>query len=220
MDIERARRDLDEFGLSELYHLTHIDNLPSIAERGLLAKNALAPDDYVDISLESAQERREEKHVPLSPRRNGWAEVVKPLHDLVPFFVAPRNPMTSKLRDRSAELCWLVLDPRDLCDGGHEVAFTNGNMASSITRPYLLGVDSLEKMPWTVLRAKYWPDHENGSVRRSAELLVWPQIDWSLVTRIEVLTPDARARVLDVLSGIVAPTRVTTAPYNFFRSDD
>lgn len=217
MEVGRALADLEAHGVQEIYHLTHLDNLSSIAQRGILPKNALHDTPYVDISLASVQERRDELYVPVSRDSLGRPATCRAAHDMVPTFLTPRNPMMYKRKGIAPDLCWLVVDPASLCDGNHDVAFTNGNLASPKSRPFLLGYDSLDRLPWEVLRSMTWTDHPDGSVRRAAEFLVWPRIETEHIRRVEVLHPQGRSRSIEALHGQIPAKAITTQPHSFFR---
>src|SRR5690348_4701437 len=79
----------------ELFHMTHCLNMQSILADGLLPKNALSERPYVDMSLATAQQRRQARRIQVD--RDAYVN----LHDMVPFFFAPRNPMTYLRRDRA-----------------------------------------------------------------------------------------------------------------------
>jgi hypothetical protein len=208
------RKRLEEFQVRELFHVTHIANLQSIYRQGLLPKNQLSLHSYEDISLLEVQTRRHEVYVKIDPDLDG-PESVRPLHDFVPLFIAPRNPMTSVRRSIDRDICFLVVDVQSLCDGQHQIVFADGNMASGRTRQYA-DFDRLDRIPWDVLRASFWADFEDGRRRRAAEFLVSPSISISAVTRIEVRDADTRSRVLRELGNVIAPSRVSVQSHNFF----
>lgn len=74
----------------KLFHLTHLDNVPGIARRGLLCRTRIDAQalPYVDLSDPGCQARR-------THRRVDAAEV--DLHRYVPLFLNPRNPMLFRL---------------------------------------------------------------------------------------------------------------------------
>lgn len=205
---------LVEFGVTELFYVTHSDNLDSIFQRGVLPKNRLAPGSYHDISLAPVQDRRDEIWVLVDESKKGTPEGVRHTHDMVPLFFNPRNPMTSSLRDMSAELALLVIDPRTLCDGHHLLAFTDGNLASSRTRSYC-DFQHLGRVPWKVLRPGYWKDHEDGPRKRGAEFLVWPSIEVEAIQRLDVPSPDLRRRAMTQVAGRLGPHQIIVEPYWF-----
>jgi hypothetical protein len=71
-----------------IYHITHIENLPSILEhRGLWCDGEAAKQDLCEVSIayDHLKQRRLHHPVPVGP---GGV-----LADYVPFYFAPRSPM-------------------------------------------------------------------------------------------------------------------------------
>lgn len=62
-----------------LYHLTHIDNIKSILEKGLLPRNKLKSNDFKDTADQDIISGRHEYNVDLS--------------DYVPFHFYVKNPL-------------------------------------------------------------------------------------------------------------------------------
>lgn len=205
---EFIRSQLARFGIQEVFYLTHGTNLRSIGEHGILSHNLASGIVHEDISLSSAQGRRSEVWVKVHPDGPERPESVRCLHDMVPLFFNPRNPMSSKLRDYCDELALLVVDPSLMCDQDHLFAFSDGNLASPKSKQFC-DFSRLDRLPWDVLRAGYWGDFEDGSRRRGAELLVWPSVPAQSVTRIEVTNPAARYRAIEAMGESIAPTKVT-----------
>lgn len=83
---------------TRIYHITHIDNLPSILNSGgLIANSSLRSqqNNYVDIAHEGIQNRRAITRVPCG--------VYGVLHDYVPFYFAPRSPMLFTIHKGNVE---------------------------------------------------------------------------------------------------------------------
>ena len=93
-----------------LYYITHVENLISILDRGLLSHNRIEKlrIKHIRIDDPDVQERRIDRKLP-----NG-----KSLHDHVNLYFNPRNAMMSKLRHLNESICVLVIDPKimDIAD--------------------------------------------------------------------------------------------------------
>ncbi len=216
VDPTRLREALIDHGVRELFHLTHLANLASIAQHGIRPKNDLAADSFIDISMASVQARRDEIGVLIRPDLHGPARV-RPLHGLVPLFPQPKNPMLYKLRDQAPEFALIAVDALRLCDGAHEIAFSDGNMGSPKTKHWV-APDRLDDIPWDVLRASTWTDHPDGKRKRCAEFLVYPCVEPHLIKWIEVSNPAARRRVIADTGERISSLRVTVEPNRFFRT--
>ena len=70
-------------GRKALGNITHIDNIPSIMQRGILCHEHVQKLKHRSIALEDVQDRRHRKRVP-----NGLL-----LHQYACLYFSPRNPM-------------------------------------------------------------------------------------------------------------------------------
>ena len=98
--------------ITELHYITHINNVPSIIQRGILSRNKAMRDRIKnhDISEESVQDRRAGKKIP------GTNKV---LHDYANLYFDAHNPMLSARRSKNNEICILrvnnnILDLEDV----------------------------------------------------------------------------------------------------------
>lgn len=122
-----------------LYHLTSVENLPSIIQSGgLKSKNGLLQEGttYQNIAYEHIQDRRANRVVPCSA---GGC-----LHDYVPFYFGPRAPMLYAINKGSVEgyddgqepLLHLVTKIGFIQDNGLDFAFTDRHAVLTYTNFY------------------------------------------------------------------------------------
>lgn len=180
---------LGEF--EHLFHMTHINNLESILSEGLLAKailkeNRLLKEDISDPLVQNRRDRAEPVHK-------------RSIHDYVPFYLCPRNPMLSKKREIQDKVIILGVSAKALMSLSH--LFADGNAASCSTefsQNETVLVGSLD-----VLRAKYWLDFEDGKRRKCAEVLVHSRVDPAFIDLIICNDRNTLAQV-NALTGIRA----------------
>ena len=183
-DISKHQESLlHDFGVQDLFHITHIDNLPTIFEKGLLSHNLAykrtQPTDISDLEVNN--------------RRNITEPIYRmPLHDYVPLYFNPRNPMLSKKRRMDSDLAIVVLDRTLILDKG--VVFTDGNAASEYTE-FLSKLDDLTKIDWKCMWAEYWDDYASGKRKRCAEVLIPNQIPIDRIAGVLVKDYDSYADV-------------------------
>ncbi|ERT04841.1 hypothetical protein M595_5204 [Lyngbya aestuarii BL J] len=144
--------------------MTHINNLASIIRNGLLSHNEAYRRGLiqVDISEPDVQDRRADRTVD---------NIL--LHEYVPLYFSPRNPMLYKRIQYQDDIVILGIDPQLLLEAN--VIFSDGNAAARETRFYR-GVQMLNQLPWNVIWAKYWNDSEDGKRIKCAEILVYPTV--------------------------------------------
>lgn len=199
----QARHDYP--AIDFVWHLTHVDNLPSIflSATGLLSKTYLAEQlgEFEDISLPQAQAFRER------------AEVFgEPLHNFVPTYICQRNPMMYLRRSEAASLVWLKIDVNKL--SVHDCYTADRNAASPRVR-FFKGVQA-NALNWNVIKANYWCDYADGKSLRCAELLVHKRIDCSAIVAVEVANINllATLKLTLGLSGIYNPAAFFSAASN------
>ena len=170
----------EPYRINYLYHITHVDNLLSILNSGLLSHRRAHGGSLVieDIADQEVINIRKWKKVPVSGKR---------IVDYVPMFFTPRTPMLFQRRDMQDHIAILCIDSNLLLRPG--VIFTDGNAASKETNFYDT-LQSLDSLDWKCIRADYWTEFEHGKRKRSAEVLVPNSIPFDYVQRIVLRTND------------------------------
>ncbi len=148
---------LNDHHVEYLYHMTHIENLPSILEHGLLAHGNLYQKE--DISNREVNDRRSLRD-PIYGKR---------IHDYVPFYFSPRNAMLYALREMQNNIVILEIKREVILADG--TLFTDGNASSGGTS-FSNDLSELDMIDWKCINAKYWLDFSDGRRKKMAEVLV------------------------------------------------
>ena len=174
--------DYSEYGIDFLYYITHVDNMPSILEHGLLSHNAAHQSGLVseDISDSNVQELRA-----------GKSAFGRPLHDYVPLYFNHKNPMLFVRREIQDDLVVLCVDRSLLVQDG--VIFTDGNATNGPTN-FFDDVSRLADLDWDCIWADYWNNFPDGGRIRCAEVLVPDAVPFDEIRRIRVRTANTRDR--------------------------
>lgn len=168
-----------DFGVSSLWHITDIENVPGIMRAGILShRRAYAEYHPVNISDACVQDRRSRIRL-----CNG-----RKLHEYAVTYINVRNPMLYKRREQQWRLCLLEISPLAL--EGRDFAFTDRNAAARDAR-FFHDLSDLQELPWDVLRASSWHTYPNGKQQRCAEVLVPDLIAPEFVRRIWAYDQDA-----------------------------
>lgn len=192
---------------TRIYHITHINNLPSILNSGgLIANSRLRQEriNYLDIAHEDIQGHRARTYVPCSARGI--------LHDYVPFYFAPRSPMLCAIHNRKVKgyeqgqkpVVHLVSTAETVKVADLDFAFTDGHAIVAYSSFYD-DLDDLDKIDWKIMTAIYWADKpEDGDRkrRRQAEFLVHQFCPWALITEIGVINTSIQEQVQQVLQNV------------------
>jgi hypothetical protein len=159
------------------YHFTHLKNLDSILEHGMLCTNIKTSKglDHENIAAESIQDRRKEMDVTCGPMGK--------VHDYIPFYFTTRNPMflgviNSKNVDQEM-LIFLAIPIQKLLESN--VVFTDASANTTIAPNFYSDAADLDKLNWNEIDSTSWGS-KNDALRhqRMAEVLVHEQVplDW------------------------------------------
>ncbi|WP_227762848.1 type II toxin-antitoxin system toxin DNA ADP-ribosyl transferase DarT [Zhaonella formicivorans] len=196
---------------TNIYHITHIDNLPSIIEKGgLFACSSGATDRHVNIAHRSIQDRRHIFPVPLPP--------YGAVHDYVPFYFAPRSPMLYSIYRGNVDgygggqhpIVYLVSTVQKVEEAGLPFVFTDGHAIMYLSN-YYNNISDLCKIDWEIMRAKFWADTEDDNDkcrRRQAEFLVYKFFPWSLISGIAVYDEKIAEQVGKMLQNGEVTTKI------------
>jgi hypothetical protein len=159
-----------------ILHFTHVDNLASIAEGGLMSDAACQREarTATEIGSLDIKARRRRQQVPIPP--GGLVA------DYVPFYFAPRSPMMYALNSGAYEyrggfesVVYLVSDLESLTSAGCHWVVSDRN--ASLALASFVGADGdLDgHVDWELMRARYWSNTDEDrdrAARRAAECLV------------------------------------------------
>ncbi len=147
-----AKHEIEAF-----YHMTHIDNISSIMNNGLLAHgNPYQAKDISDNQVNSRRSRVE----PVYGRA---------IHSYVPFYFNPKNAMLYRRKEMQNEIVILVFGGELISSFG--AIFTDGNASSDDTR-FFNNRNALNQLDWNCLNDWSWCNHRDGKRTRMAEVLV------------------------------------------------
>ena len=136
------RRDL-----TELHYITHVRNVPSIMERGIVSHRRAASVTHRSVADPEIQNRRGKVSVPQGNK----------LHDYVNLYVCARNPMLYKLMNQHSVLCVLRVSTDVLDISG--VVVTDGNASSNWVR-FAEAPKGLEIVDQELTFADFWSDND------------------------------------------------------------
>lgn len=191
-----------------IYHITHVDNLPSIlAEGGLRSDAAMVARGGPSATIGMNDIKARRLGLPVKchrPDRVG---------EYVPFYFCPRSIMLYLIhcanhpelayREGQEPILHLEADLREAVawaeEEGRRWAFSLSNAGAFYTE-FRSRLDLLGEVNWIAVAATDFrdPDVKEG---KQAEFLMREHFPWRLVRRIGVHSESVRLRVLRVLSG-------------------
>jgi hypothetical protein len=156
------------------FHFTHLDNLASVIQYGLLATvtKDLLGIDHRDIASASIQERRSTMEVPVGAGGT--------VHDYVPFYFCSKNPMLlSVLNTKNVDqqhILFLCLGIDILNREG--TVFTDASANTKVPPNFFDDPADLDKLDWAAINSLKWGSKSDEERHhRMAELLVHNHVD-------------------------------------------
>lgn len=194
--------------MTAIYHITHIDNLPSIVNNGGLwcdnecLRHRTA---QVNIAYQDLKARHRETLVPVAADRV--------LGDYVPFYFTTRSPMLYTInrgnvpgvRVNQREIIYLVSTVEQVTQEDCEWCFTDGHAVEAISRFYTEQTE-LHHVDWPTINSKYWNDtlqEPDRKRKKQAEFLVHQFFALSWILEIGVVNTLAARRVHEILGEFV-----------------
>ena len=170
---KNQNQHLDKFRIDYLYHMTHRDNLQNILQNGLKSHNQARANNLtkVDIADNQVNDRRSRRE-PIYNRS---------IHDYVPLYFNPKNPMLFRRNNIQNDIVILAIDRKILYQ--ENIVFTDGNAAANATSFYK-NPEELNRLNWNCISAEYWNDIEDGKRIRCSEVLVYPNIQTNIIKKI------------------------------------
>lgn len=180
----------------KIYHIVHVDRLPSIIDDGFLwcdAKISQGERPGSTIGMDHIKQRRLGRFL--------FSHRDLRVGDCVPFYFCPRSVMLFVIcmgnhaelsyRGGQSSIIHLEADLRKTVAwaemSGQRWAFTDSNASTGYFGDYC-DLAELENVDWEAIRAQDWQQHKEG---KQAEFLLERQFPWVLVSRIGVQSNNA-----------------------------
>lgn len=182
-------RQLD---LRNLYYITHIDNLPSILEKGILSHERIEDDQVQSARIYNTEivNVKKEKNTPNQ----------KSLWSYANLYFQPRNPMMYRVvHEKGAKGLAVICIAKEVLQT-HGIFITDGNAANAPTQFYspTNGLKMLQQQ-WKIVQSEWW-NNLNGSKRKiMAECLVPNSVSPEFIRSVYVADEDTRMRVSKII---------------------
>ena len=200
--------------IESLYYITHIDNLPSIFEQGVLSCERMEAMDAQFVSMfrgKTGNKNNTSKRLKIKPQNNG-----KSLSNYASLLFQPRNPMMYRAIFETGEdkIAILEIDSAVLNEPGLFIA--DGNAVDELTQfyPGSQGLKELQQQ-WKVIQNEWWKKCDGSKRKIMAECLVPDCVKPEYIRSVIVAKDESKNWV----SGIVDNPRLLIAcqPNMFFQ---
>lgn len=189
-----------------LYYITHINNIPSILERGILSHERIEQDNIETTPIYDQRIVSNHRERTTPDGRSLWS--------YANLYFQPRNPMMYRIKfGREDDIAVLSVRPDVLNTPGVFVA--NGNAANHLSDilPVHTGIDSVKKMQH-IIDSEWWREEDGSKRKIMAECLVPDSIPPDYIQAIYVPDHTVSGKLKDKLPAKVLPV---PEPHMFFR---
>ncbi|MCC6948299.1 MAG: DUF4433 domain-containing protein [Bradyrhizobiaceae bacterium] len=184
----------------KIYHIVHIDNLPSIVSDGFLWPDSVMVERRSGAVIGNNEIKADRLHLPVSCHPGTT------VGQFVPFYFCPRSVMLYVIskrnhpnvayRDGQEPVIHLEADLKRAVEWanrrGRRWTFTDINAANRAA-DFFADLDDLTNLDWAAINTHNWKacrDH------KMAEFLMQDQFPWELVERIGVFSEPIGAQVI------------------------
>lgn len=197
--------------VKSLFYITHIDNLPSIFQHGILSHRQVVERGIRFTPVYNAEivAHRQER---LTPDRQSLWEYAN-------LYFQPRNPMLYKVLSETDkhDVVILGIKPQVLETKGTFIAL--GNAAHSLTAlvDVKTGLKAISGEYWQILNSDWWKTEDGSKRKIMAECLVPGVVLPNAIHSIYVASQHTAERVRVLAGTLSFPVGVVVEPHMFFQ---
>jgi O-acetyl-ADP-ribose deacetylase (regulator of RNase III) len=193
--------------IKSLYYITHVENLPSILQHGVLShQKALDMSvSFTPIYDGDIVSNRSQKKTPAE----------KILWEYANFYFQPRNPMMYRVRNEQGIKNIAVIAIQSTILHRPGAFITDGNAANEPTKFYALD-DGLKVLAdqWIIIQNDWWKSEDGSKRRIMSECLVPEKVEPTAIHSIYVSQTETKERVAQLLGANAVP--IIVEPHIFF----
>lgn len=194
-----------------LYYITHINNLASILQYGILSHREVETQNvaFTPVYNENIVHNRKERLTP--DQRSLW--------DYANLYFQPRNPMLYKvLNEKSTrEIVILGVKPQVLDTKGAFIALGNAAHSQTEIVDVATGRKAITGEFWPIIHSDWWKPEDGTKRKIMAECLIPHVIAPTAIHSIFVAHPSVADTVRSIIAEIPRSVEVVIEPHLFFQ---
>jgi O-acetyl-ADP-ribose deacetylase (regulator of RNase III) len=194
--------------IKSLYYITHIQNLPSILNQGILSHQKVEELGvaYTPIYDSDIVSKRKDK---FTPEKNSLWEYAN-------LYFQPRNPMMYRVIHEQNKRNLAIVGVKSEVLNLDRVRVTDGNAANDPTKffPIKEGLVMLRNQ-WKIIQSDWWNDQDGSKRKIMSECLIPGQISPKFIDSIFVVDHQAKKQVESIINS--AKVHIIPEPHMFFQ---
>jgi O-acetyl-ADP-ribose deacetylase (regulator of RNase III) len=194
--------------IKSLYYITHVDNLPSILEHGILSHAQVEAQNVPFTPIYDTQI--------VSHRRGRVTPNGKSLWNFANVYFQPRNPMLYRvIKEKDKKKIAIVgIQPGILNQPNSFISTGNAASSPSEILPSQEGINVILQL-WKIIRNEWWNDNDGSKRQIMAECLIPDKIPPDFVHTIYVFSHPLADQLRQQLSSFNIP--IVPEPHMFFQ---
>lgn len=188
--------------MTQLFRITHIQNLPFILENGLYCPNSIVQDpNFIPIGFPTLIDYRKDRKIPIEPKGT--------LADYIPFYFWYRSPMlyvihkgnySEVIKTPQNDIIYLVSSFESLKKNTCQFIFTDRHAKLEYANFYS-DPHQIEQLNWELIKTEEWA-RKFGAERmemKQAECLVFQHIPIDAILGIGVFDNNSFVKVKKII---------------------
>lgn len=193
--------------ISRLFYITHIDNVPSILEKGILSHDSVEKQQIQRTPIYNSEIVSNRKEKFTSDNRSLW--------EYANLYFQARNPMLYRVIHEKGKNNIAVIGVSGKAIHSKDGVFiTTGNAASNDTEILPLK-EGLKKLPWKSIDNQWWSSNDGSKRKIMAESLIPNSISNSYIDTIYVPLPSIAEKLKSSTSDF--NVEISPEPNMFFQ---
>lgn len=185
-----------EYRSRYVYHMTHLENLKSILQNELLSTNEKTRlgIKHKNIANHGIQNRRAAMNVTCGP--------IGTVHDYVPFYFCPREPMLLGLlnsKNLDQQFIIYLAVTIDVVER-EDVVFTSASANTNIPPTFYCNPEDLSVLNWNLIDSNKWSFKDDDRHAKMAEMLIHEKVEVSEIGFIVVWNEKIKKIVENLLT--------------------
>ncbi len=187
--------------IKSLYYITHIENLPSILEQGILSHQQVEEQKVSFTSIYDSDI--------VNMRKGKTTPNHDSLWEYANLYFQPRNPMMYRVVHEKNKRDIAILEVKPSILSEKDVIITDGNAANATTQflSYSEGLKVI-KAQWKVIQDDWWNSFDRSKRKIMTECLIRERVKPELIHSIFVADDTTRERV----ESIIGPVKIPVIP--------
>ncbi len=197
--------------VKSLYYITHINNLPSMFQHGILSHRQVKAQNVPFTPVYNAGIVANREQILTPDQKSLW--------DYANVYFQPRNPMLYKVLSETDKKDVVILGVKPQILDTKDAFISLGNAAHSLSLlvDVKTGLQNINGEYWQIINSDWWKTEDGTKRKIMAECLIPNGIAPDEIHSVYVTNSSVAEKIRPMLSGLPYPVEVVVEPHMFFQ---